>query len=73
MSSHPFGAAEVMMKRMFMWGMVAAGVAAALMARRRGESVLNIAKSTIPNPFGSLRNEIYALRPGTKLPDSMAA
>lgn len=61
------------MKRVFLWGMVAAGLGAAYLARRRGESVLSIAKKTIPNPFGSLRDEIYALRPGTKLPEKMAA
>ncbi|RXH56237.1 hypothetical protein [Granulicella sibirica] len=46
------------MKRAIYWGTIVAGVVAAYMMYRRGESVGTIAKSTIFNPVGALVNEV---------------
>lgn len=46
------------MKRLIYWGTLAAGVLAAYLMFRRGESLGTIAKKTISNPVGSLVNEV---------------
>lgn len=51
-----------MTKRIFFWGTIAAGVAAAYMMRKRGESLGKIAAKTITNPVGSLVSEVQTAR-----------
>ncbi len=46
------------MKRFFYWASIAAGVAAAYLMYRRGESVGTIAQKAISNPVGSLVHEV---------------
>ncbi len=46
------------MKRFFYWASIAAGVAAAYLMYRRGESVGTIAQKTMSNPVDSLVNEV---------------
>ena len=46
------------MKRLFYWASIAAGIAAAYLMYRRGESVGTIAQKAISNPVGSLVNEV---------------
>lgn len=46
------------MKRIFFWGTVLCGAAAAYLMYRRGESVFTIAKNTLSNPVGSFAKEI---------------
>jgi hypothetical protein len=44
-------------KRVFFWGTLIAGVAAAYLMYRRGESLGTIAARTVTNPVGSLVTE----------------
>lgn len=46
------------MKRLFFWGTIAAGAAAAYLMYRRGESLPTIAKKIINNPIGTFTSEI---------------
>jgi hypothetical protein len=46
------------MRRVLFWGTVIAGVAAAYMMYRRGESLGTIAQRTVSNPLGSLVTEL---------------
>ena len=46
------------MKRVILWGTVLAGVAAAYLMYRRGESLGTIATRTVTNPVGSLVSEL---------------
>lgn len=46
------------MKRLFFWVTLAAGVTAAVLMARRGESFGSIAKKAINNPFGALGSEL---------------
>jgi hypothetical protein len=50
------------MKRLFFWGTIFSGAAAAYLMYRRGESLGTIATKTISNPIGSLTNELKATR-----------
>jgi hypothetical protein len=46
------------MKRALFWGTIAAGVLAAYLMRRRGESLGTIAVKTVTNPIGTLVSEL---------------
>ena len=46
------------MKKVIFWGTMIAGVAAAYMMYRRGESLGTIAQRTVTNPLGSLVTEL---------------
>jgi hypothetical protein len=50
------------MRKAIYWGTILAGVAAAYMMHKRGESLGQIAKNTILNPVGSFANEIQTAR-----------
>ena len=47
-------------KRLFFWGTIIAGAAAAYMMYRRGEPVGAIAVRTVTNPVGTLVSELEA-------------
>lgn len=49
-------------KRVFFWSTVVAGVAAAVLMRKRGESLGKIALKTVTNPIGSLVSEVKTSR-----------
>ena len=46
------------MKRAIYWGSILAGVVAAYLMYRRGESLPKIAQKALSNPVGSLVNEV---------------
>ena len=46
------------MRRLFFWSTLAAGVAAAILMRKRGASFGNIARKTLTNPVGSFVSEV---------------
>jgi len=46
------------MKRLFFWGTILSGAAAAYLMYRRGESIGTIAKQTMANPVGTLATEL---------------
>jgi hypothetical protein len=46
------------MRKLIVWGTVAAGAIAAYMMYKRGTPVMDIAKKTISNPVGSLVGEL---------------
>lgn len=46
------------MKRFIYWGTIAAGVVAAYLMFRRGESLGTIAQKAVSNPIGSLVHEV---------------
>ena len=48
------------MKRIFFWATLAAGVAAAILMYRRGETLGNIARKSFRHPVGSLASELKA-------------
>lgn len=50
------------MKRVFFWSTIAAGVAAAYMMRKRGESYRKIAAKTLISPIGSFVSEVKTAR-----------
>jgi hypothetical protein len=50
------------MKRIFFWSTVAAGVAAAVLMRKRGESIGKIALKAVTNPIGSFVSEVKTSR-----------
>jgi hypothetical protein len=50
------------MKRFLFWTTIAAGVAAAILMRKRGESFGKIAAKTITNPVGSFVSEVRISR-----------
>lgn len=47
-----------MQRKLLFWGTVAAGVVAAYLMYRRGESVGTIAVKAVSNPVGSLVSEL---------------
>ena len=49
-------------KRILFWGTLAAGVAAAVLMRKRGEPFGKIAARTIINPLGSFVSEVRTSR-----------
>jgi hypothetical protein len=50
------------MKRILFWGTLTAGVAAAVLMRRRGESIGKIAFKAVTNPVGSFVSEVKTSR-----------
>ena len=46
------------MRKLFVWGPVAAGAIAAYLMYKRGESFPSIAKKAVGNPVGSLVTEL---------------
>jgi hypothetical protein len=46
------------MRKLFLWGTVVAGVTAAYLMYRRGESLGTIAQRSVANPVGSLMKEV---------------
>lgn len=46
------------MRKLIVWGSVAAGAIAAYLMYKRGTPVMDIAKKTITNPVGSLVTEL---------------
>jgi hypothetical protein len=46
------------MKKVFLWGTVIAGVAAAYLMYRRGEGLGTIAVKAVTNPIGSFVSEL---------------
>ncbi|WP_263383769.1 hypothetical protein [Granulicella arctica] len=46
------------MKRLFFWGTILSGAAAAYLMYRRGESLGTIVKQATTNPVGTLSNEL---------------
>ena len=46
------------MRKLIVWGSIAAGAVAAYMMYKRGTPIMTIAKKTIINPIGSLVGEI---------------
>ena len=46
------------MKKLLIYASVGAGIAAAYMMYRRGETPINIAKKTLTHPVGSLFSEV---------------
>lgn len=46
------------MKRIFVWGSLISGVAAAYLMYRRGESFRTIARKSLDNPVATLASEI---------------
>lgn len=49
------------MKRFFFIATIAAGVAAAYLMQKRGESLLTIMKKAVSNPLGALADELKML------------
>ena len=55
------------MKRFVFLATLAAGITAAYLMQKRGESLLTIVKKTISNPLGALADELkLALQPAQK-------
>lgn len=55
------------MKRFVFIATLAAGITAAYLMQKRGESLLAIAKKTLANPLGALADELkLALQPAQK-------
>jgi hypothetical protein len=50
------------MRKAIYWGTIVAGVVAAYMMHKRGESFGSIARNTILNPVGSFANEVQTAR-----------
>ena len=50
------------MRKILFWGTVIAGVTAAYLMYRRGESLGKIAAQTITHPVGSLATELQSAR-----------
>ncbi len=48
------------MRRLFFWGTLLSGVAAAYLMYRRGEPLTRIAQQTANNPVGTLVDEVKA-------------
>ncbi len=46
------------MKRFLFFATIAAGVAAAYLMQKRGESLVSILKKTVTNPLGALADEL---------------
>ena len=46
------------MRKLIVWGSVAAGAVAAYIMYKRGKPVMEIAKKTIGNPVGALVSEL---------------
>ncbi len=46
------------MRKLFFWGTIISGVAAAYLMYRRGESISTIAQKTVTNPIGTLATEL---------------
>lgn len=46
------------MKRLFVWGTVLSGVAAAYLMYKRGAPLATIAKNAITNPLGTFASEL---------------
>ncbi len=46
------------MKRLVLWGTIAAGATAAYLMYRRGEPIGDIAKRILSNPLGAFASEI---------------
>ncbi len=46
------------MKRLVLWGSIAAGATAAYLMYRRGESVITIARRILTNPVGTFVTEV---------------
>lgn len=49
---------EISVRKLIVWGSVAAGVVAAYLMYKRGTPIMTIAKKTILNPVGSLVGEL---------------
>lgn len=47
-----------LMRRLAVWGTLAAGAVAAYFMYRRGESLISIARKTMGNPVGALVSEV---------------